>query len=336
MVTDRLFRRLRKLLQTEDHPGQRRRQGGPRREDGAQVPRLGPAPQSTADPPHLADPGGPVPGRLARTPGEAPAQPRAPGQDPVCRPATAVPGPLRRRATADLAAADQAVAGPRGAGQGGVLRPGPSPRPALLPATSRTGRPGRDHRRRAVRPPDLPLRADLLQLGDGHGLLLGELGEPQRRACRTPCGNWAACPAAPHRSADGGDQADSDTETFTQRYQALLRHYGLQGQAIQPRQGQRERRRRAEPPPVQAGRGPGPDAARQPGLRQPRRRTRRSCSKVWPGSNANRKERFAEELAVLRPLPARRLEMGRAGAGAGGRRAARSTSAATSTRCPAG
>ena len=41
--------------------------------------------------------------------------------------------------------------------------------------------------------PDLPLRADLLELGDGHDLLRRELREPQRRACRTPWGNWAAC-----------------------------------------------------------------------------------------------------------------------------------------------
>ena len=29
----------------------------------------------------------------------------------------------------------------------------------------------------------------------GHDLLLRELREPQRGACRTPCGNWAACPS---------------------------------------------------------------------------------------------------------------------------------------------
>ena len=44
--------------------------------------------------------------------------------------------------------------------------------------------------RRAVRPPGLSLRAHLFQLGGRHRLLLRELREPQRRACKTPCGNW--------------------------------------------------------------------------------------------------------------------------------------------------
>ena len=54
---------------------------------------------------------------------------------------------------------------------------------------------------------------------------------------------------------------------FTERYQALLRYYGLAGRRSRPA-GQRERRRRAEASPLQAGRGPGADAARQPRLRQ--------------------------------------------------------------------
>src|SRR5512133_1761166 len=45
-----------------NHPGPSRRQGGPRREDGTQVPRLRPAPQSATYAPYLADPGGPAPG----------------------------------------------------------------------------------------------------------------------------------------------------------------------------------------------------------------------------------------------------------------------------------
>jgi hypothetical protein len=39
----------------------------------------------TARPSHLADPGGPVPGRVARTRGGAPAQSWARGQDPLHR-----------------------------------------------------------------------------------------------------------------------------------------------------------------------------------------------------------------------------------------------------------
>ncbi len=253
-----------------NHLGQRRRQGRPRREDGAQVPRLGPAPQSTADPPYLADPAGPVPGRLARTPGEAPARSRAPGQDPVSRPATPVPGPLPRRATADPSAADQTVAGPRGAAQGGVLRTGPSTRSPLCLGLHAHGRARRHDRRRAVRPPGLSLRADLLQLGDRHGLLLGELGEPGRGVAERPVGTGRGPSAAPHRSAECRDQS-------------RLRHRdvypAIPGDAVPLRPGgpgdptaagARERRRRAESLSVQTGRRPGPDVARQPRVRRPR------------------------------------------------------------------
>ena len=56
---------------------------------------------------------------------------------------------------------------------------------------------------------------------------------------------------------------------FTERYQALLRHYGLQGQAIQAGPGPRERRCRAESPPVQACAGAGVAVAGQSGFREP-------------------------------------------------------------------
>src|SRR5512142_3141990 len=137
MLTDRPFRRLWPLLQTDDTPA------------------------SGASPtPHLADPGGPVPGRLARTPGPAPAQPRAPGQDPLPRPATPLPGPLPRRATADPPATDQAVARPRRAAQGGVLRTDPPAGAARRLGFYAHDRTRRHHRGRAVRPPGLPLRPD--------------------------------------------------------------------------------------------------------------------------------------------------------------------------------
>src|SRR5947209_18606634 len=79
------------------HTRQGRRSGRSRREDGTQVPRLRLAAQSATSSPYLADPGGPVPGRLARTPRTAPAQPGPPGQDPLPRPATPIFGAVPQR-----------------------------------------------------------------------------------------------------------------------------------------------------------------------------------------------------------------------------------------------
>src|SRR5207245_8605470 len=107
------------------HPRERRRPGRPRREDDAQVSRLRLAPQSATSPSDLADPGGPVPGRLARTPRTAPAQPGPPGQDPLPRPATPLSRSVPRRPAPVPATPDQTVASPRRAAQGGVLRADP-------------------------------------------------------------------------------------------------------------------------------------------------------------------------------------------------------------------
>ena len=103
---------------------------------------------------------------------------------------------------------------------------------------------------------------------------------------------------------------DPEPEMFTRRYQALMAHYGLEAQAIQPRQANQngdveQSHYRFKQAVDQAlmlrgsrefvGRG-----AYQTFLR-----------KVMAGRNVNRKERFAEERAVLSALPARRLEMAR-------------------------
>src|SRR5512135_2504222 len=105
-------------------------------------------------------------------------------------------------------------------------------------------------------------------------------------------------------------KADPDPEMFTQRYQALLAHHGLQAQAIQPRKANQngdveQSHHRFKEAVDQAlmlrgsrdfdGRG-----AYQAFLRR-----------LMAGRNANRKARFAEELAVLSSLPVRRLEMAR-------------------------
>src|SRR5512135_38631 len=103
---------------------------------------------------------------------------------------------------------------------------------------------------------------------------------------------------------------DPQPELFTRRYQALLAHYGLEAQASQPRKANQngdveQSHHRFKQAVDQAlmlrgsrdfdGRG-----AYQAFLRR-----------LMAGRNANRKARFAEELAVLSSLPVRRLEMAR-------------------------
>ena len=52
-------------------------------------------------------------------------------------------------------------------------------------------------------------------------------------------------------------------EVFTQRYESLLAHYGVEGRRIQVSEAQRERRCRAEALPAERGGGPNTDVARQ-------------------------------------------------------------------------
>src|SRR6202011_5379347 len=205
----------------------------------------------------------------ARSP--ASTQPRIGGQDLVNGPATPLSGTLRRRPTADLAATRPAVARPSGTVQGGVFRPGPPSRTPVRQRLHALPRPACDHRRGALRPPDLPLRADLLELGDGDDLLRRELREPQRRLAERPGGTGRRAAVASHRPADGGYPAGDGGFGVV--------HATLPGvaAALRPRRSgdpggprPRERGRGAEPLALQAGVGPGPDATGRPGLHRPR------------------------------------------------------------------
>ena len=105
-------------------------------------------------------------------------------------------------------------------------------------------------------------------------------------------------------------KADPDPEHFTQRYQALLAHYGLKAQAIAARQAhqngdveQSHHRFKQAVDQALMLRG-GRDFATRGEYEVFLRR-------VMAGRNANRKARFAEEQPVLSSLPARRLEMRR-------------------------
>src|SRR5512144_2251949 len=105
-------------------------------------------------------------------------------------------------------------------------------------------------------------------------------------------------------------KADPDPEMFTRRYQALLAHYGLEAQAIQPRQAH-------ENGDVEQSHYRFKQAVDQAlMLRGSREFASRGeyeafLHKVMAGRNANRRERSIEEQAVLSSLPLRRLETGR-------------------------
>jgi hypothetical protein len=104
--------------------------------------------------------------------------------------------------------------------------------------------------------------------------------------------------------------SDPSSEMFTRRYQALLKHYGLEGQAIRPRQAN-------ENGDVEQSHHRFKQAVAQAlMLRGSRDFASRGdyqtfLKKIMAGRNANRKERFREEMAVLSSLPVRRLEMAR-------------------------
>jgi hypothetical protein len=96
-------------------------------------------------------------------------------------------------------------------------------------------------------------------------------------------------------------------ESFKQRYQALLRHYGLQGQAIQAGKGNENGD--AEQSHHQFKRAV--DQALM--MRGSRDFTSRDSylafvRQVFAQQNAGRAARLAEEVALLRPLPSHRLE----------------------------
>ena len=139
---------------------------------------------------------------LAATARAAPAQPGTGGQNLVCGPTTSLSGTLCRWPTADVAATHQAVACSFRTGQGGILRPGSPSGTALCQRLHALHRPVCDHRWDALRPLDLSLRLDLLELGDRNHLLRRELREPQRRLAERLVGIGRRAADAPYRPAD--------------------------------------------------------------------------------------------------------------------------------------
>jgi hypothetical protein len=104
-------------------------------------------------------------------------------------------------------------------------------------------------------------------LGDGDDLLRGELREPGRGVAERPVGVGRRAPVAPDRPADGGDPAgDGRLGVVHATLPGVAASLRPEGPGDPGGARPRERGRGAEPPAIQAGVGPGPDAAGRPGL----------------------------------------------------------------------
>src|ERR1035438_4675840 len=178
MVTDEQVRRLRKLSNTEKNQEIAASKAGMDPTTARRYLGLERLPSELKRERHWRTQGGSVQRGLGRSSAAGARKSSVGGQDAVRMAATGIPGTVQRWADPDPATADQAVAGHGGSSAGGVLRPEAHAGTAVrvgLHAYDRAG----DHTRRAeVRAPGVPLRADVLELGDGHDLLFGEPGEP--------------------------------------------------------------------------------------------------------------------------------------------------------------
>ena len=199
------------------------------------------------------------------------------------------------------------MASDRRTGEGGLLRPTTPPGEAerfRLHAYERAG----DHDPGAeLFPPHLSPGADVLELGIGDRVFFGELrksGEGFQNAV------WELGKVPQRHRTDRLSTAVNNMTTpaeFTERYAALLRYYGVEGEKIQAGQGhengdveQRHHRfKRA--------------MAQELMLRGSKdfvsvEEYQEFMKGLLGRLNAGRKVRLAEEIAVMKELPERRLE----------------------------
>jgi hypothetical protein len=170
----------------------------------------------------------------------------------------------------DPGAAGTAVEGPARSGPGSVLRPGPR---AGAPGRLRLqppGRTGRDNPGAPLPAPDLPLRADRLELGARDAVLLRELRQPERGAAERPLGAGRGARAAPHRPHDDGGASRRQPGAVHGQVPGPAAALRGRGRGDQRGLRPRERGLRAGPSALQGSPRASPAAARQPGLRQPR------------------------------------------------------------------
>src|SRR5450756_2646815 len=91
------------------------------------------------------------------------------------------------------------MAGDGRTGAGSVLRPETRARAAVRVGLHTHDGTGDHDWGTDVRTPGVSLRADVLELGDGHDLLFGEPGEPQRRMAERGLGVGSGGGGASHR-----------------------------------------------------------------------------------------------------------------------------------------
>jgi hypothetical protein len=162
------------------------------------------------------------------------------------------------------------VAGEPRAGEGSVLRPGAHARTPVRLRLHAPDGPAGDDQRSAVRAPAVPLRADLLELGDGHGVLRRVVRDARRRIAERVGRTGGRARGSPHRPTHRRDPAGDDRCGVHAAVPGVVEPL-RPGRAGDPgRARQRERRHRAAAPAVQASARPAVDAEEQSGLRQPR------------------------------------------------------------------
>ena len=183
-------------------------EGGDGCEDGAQVSATGPGAERVAARRHGGGRGRTRSWRSGKRVRELlEVQRRAGSQDGVRVLAAALCGSVRGRAVAHVAAASEELAGDGRAGQGSVLRAATPAGAVGCVRLHAHGRAGRHHPGAEFSAPDLSLRADVLELGSGDGVLFGELREPVRRTPERGLGTGESAAAASDRSTvDGGEQ----------------------------------------------------------------------------------------------------------------------------------
>src|SRR5258706_14021636 len=137
------------------------------------------------------------------------------------------------------------MAGDGRTGAGSVLWPETHAGAAVRVGLHTHERVGNHARWADVRAPGVSLRADVLELGDGHDLLFGEPGEPQRRMAERSLGTGGSSGRAPYRQpVERGEQHEQPggVQPALRRDDELLRG---QAAAHQTRESERERPYRA-------------------------------------------------------------------------------------------
>ena len=168
--------------------------------------------------------------------------------------------------------------------------------------------PGRDDRRPAVRPPGLPLRADVLELGVGDDLFFGELREPQRRVSKRRVGVGRGARAAPHGSHEPGGEQRLEREGVHRAVHGTCWATTC-GDGEDP--GPRSRTRTATPSSRTGDsrrRSSRPCCCVAAGTSRAGKPTTRFLQALVAARNAGRRKRLDEELPRLGRLPERRRE----------------------------